>query len=314
MHMIFADLRKIYRQIYSLGRNWGDFRDEYISPLRQDGPDRILDAGCGQGHLKEDFLRANQRVDYFGVDLAVGDPSWTFQLDAVANLEELPFGDASFDKIISIEVVEHVEEPEKVFREFSRVLRPGGSLFLAAPFVWHLHQEPHDHHRFSQYFYHSVARRFGLEVRSITPMGGYFTVLRYLFSNYSFLAYREEAWAHFLSRILMAVFKIADRLFVAPICYVLDYLDSEKKLTIGYHVHLAKPGVLPPQNLKSPFVCPKCRENPSNELSRGSSCWTCSSCHREYPLKSGVPDFVSVQSEGRSIAPIKIQSNQQGQD
>ena len=45
----------------------------------------------------------------------------------------LPCPDASFDAIISTEVIEHLENPRAVFREFSRLLRPGGHLLLTTP-------------------------------------------------------------------------------------------------------------------------------------------------------------------------------------
>jgi 2-polyprenyl-3-methyl-5-hydroxy-6-metoxy-1,4-benzoquinol methylase len=45
----------------------------------------------------------------------------------------LPCADASFDAIISTEVIEHLENPRAVFRELSRLLRPGGSLLLTTP-------------------------------------------------------------------------------------------------------------------------------------------------------------------------------------
>ena len=47
--------------------------------------------------------------------------------------ERLPAADASFDAIISTEVIEHLENPRAVFREFRRLLRPGGDLLVTTP-------------------------------------------------------------------------------------------------------------------------------------------------------------------------------------
>jgi SAM-dependent methyltransferase len=47
--------------------------------------------------------------------------------------ESLPFRDNSFDVIISLEVLEHVEHPAAVLREVFRILKPGGWFYLTCP-------------------------------------------------------------------------------------------------------------------------------------------------------------------------------------
>lgn len=44
--------------------------------------------------------------------------------------ESLPFADASFDLALAVSVMEHVDDPEHVFREVARVLRPGGGFYF----------------------------------------------------------------------------------------------------------------------------------------------------------------------------------------
>lgn len=307
--MAVEKIKKIYRRIYGLGGTWGDFRDDYLRPARTDAPERLLDAGCGQGHLKDDFKRFGRSIEYFGVDLTVGDANWTFRLDAVADLQALPFRKNCFDKIISIEVLEHVELPEVVFGELSRVLSPGGSLFLALPFVWHLHQEPHDHHRFSKFAIQSMAARHGLEVNQLRPMGGYFSVLRYLFSNYSFIAERGDPTSKTFARIINLPLKWLDVFLVAPLCFVLDFLDREKKLTLGYHVHLKKKGVLPTKDLSSPFVCPKCRFQDDASLEIHTATWTCNACNASYPVVDGVPRLLIGSQNLQEKLQSKVLSN-----
>jgi len=55
------------------------------------------------------------------------------QADVLAPGAPLPYADASFDLVVSMDVVEHVVDPEPWLREAFRVLRPSGALFLTTP-------------------------------------------------------------------------------------------------------------------------------------------------------------------------------------
>jgi SAM-dependent methyltransferase len=50
-----------------------------------------------------------------------------------ADLLALPFDDASFDAVVSFQVIEHVSAPREFLAECARVLRPGGRLILSTP-------------------------------------------------------------------------------------------------------------------------------------------------------------------------------------
>jgi SAM-dependent methyltransferase len=50
-----------------------------------------------------------------------------------ANAEALPFRDGTFDAVVATEVLEHLDEPRKLFQEASRILRPNGRFLLTTP-------------------------------------------------------------------------------------------------------------------------------------------------------------------------------------
>lgn len=58
--------------------------------------------------------------------------------------KRIPCADQSIDVILCTSVVEHVEDPQAMLREFERVIRDDGILFLEAPSVYPIHHDPID--------------------------------------------------------------------------------------------------------------------------------------------------------------------------
>ena len=99
---------------------------------------RVLDAGCGAGYGSE-LLNSAGAAEVVAVDSseaalqlarAAVSPGVTCELGDVT---ELPYPDDSFDGVVCFEVIEHVEDPERVMDELARVLRPDGLLFISSP-------------------------------------------------------------------------------------------------------------------------------------------------------------------------------------
>jgi SAM-dependent methyltransferase len=289
---LYSSVRRLHNHIYVLGTYWGDYREDWLKPTRTDGtPDRVLDAGCGQGEVLAEFNRFNVPIDYYGVDLAVGERDWAFKVSALADLHSLPFKSLSFDKIVCNQVLEHVDRPEDVLGELSRLLRPGGRLFIAVPFVWHLHQEPYDRFRFTFHALEYLMQKHGLQVTQVRPQGGYFTVLRYVLGSHTLITTTLPQPFRFVARLGNSVYKRIDNILIAPICYLLDKLDHEKKLTLGYFLNAFRPGVDGKKLPSDPYCCPSCSFDEPKQLIRGSDAWICSSCQFSFPVRNGVPNL-----------------------
>ena len=102
-------------------------------------PRHILDAGCGTGHGTRALLRHYRRAAVVALDLAPGmlaqarrQRPWLRRLDPVcADAAALPLADASVDLVFSNLMLQWCNQPDAVFHEFRRVLRPGGLLLFA---------------------------------------------------------------------------------------------------------------------------------------------------------------------------------------
>ena len=70
-------------------------------------------------------------------------------VDLAANAEDLPFAANQFQRIECDAVLEHVQHPERVMQELTRVLAPGGYLHIVTPFCHPFHQYPRDYRRFT---------------------------------------------------------------------------------------------------------------------------------------------------------------------
>jgi len=130
-----------YQMFYQRISHWNfRRREECLTLLRWLAPrrgDRILDIGCGDGHY--DALIAGFGAYVVGIDvhperLAIaGSRNKNDRTEYhFADAERMGFGDASFDKAISLCVMEHLRNDQQVMEHVFRVLKPGGIFVFSA--------------------------------------------------------------------------------------------------------------------------------------------------------------------------------------
>lgn len=107
---------------------------QYVSQFTKDA--EVLDVGCGTGYGSSFLGRNAARV--VGIDLSKAAINEAFRLHPEGEFiqmdaEVLHFPDQSFDVIISTENLEHLPHQEKHLRELARVVRKGGTCFIATP-------------------------------------------------------------------------------------------------------------------------------------------------------------------------------------
>lgn len=110
---------------------------EQFSKVRK--PARVLNLGTGEGDY--DRMIAAHCRQLVSCDINEADIAWARQINSqVPNLEyrvenalQLSFEDGMFDMVISVDVIEHVGQPERMISEIARVLKPGGLALITFP-------------------------------------------------------------------------------------------------------------------------------------------------------------------------------------
>lgn len=150
--------------------------------LAEHATGQLLDVGGGERPYGELF---ESRVDrYVGLEYPPSADSLHPEIwgvldrlqgvvDVFGDGMRMPFKDDSFDTVMSLEVFEHLADPDACLREIERVMRPDGVLLFTVPFVAPLHQLPFDYYRFTPQGIAAMLDRHGFEVEHIMARGNF---------------------------------------------------------------------------------------------------------------------------------------------
>ena len=131
----------------------------------------VLDIGCGYMPYKSLVLAPPSRAErYIGLDLK---DNIYQKPDLEWDGRNIPLEDCSVDCALATEVFEHCQDPEIVMCESLRVLKPGGLLFFTVPFLWPLHNVPHDEYRFTPFALERHLRNSGFGQIKLKALGGW---------------------------------------------------------------------------------------------------------------------------------------------
>lgn len=155
--------------------NWliYDISDKWLESYSKYYKGTLVDLGCGEAPHRNYFL---QYVDkYIGVD-------WTNTLhnskaDIISDLnKKIEIENDFADTIISLSVMEHLCEPQIFLNESYRILKKDGTIILGVPWMWWIHEAPHDYFRYTPYGLKYMFEKAGYKDIQVQPTTGFFSM------------------------------------------------------------------------------------------------------------------------------------------
>ena len=201
---------------------------EYAKVISQYAKGSLLDCGAG-------------KVPFYGVykdlvsDITCTDwgssPHNLQHIDMEVDLsKKLPFDESSIDTILLADVLEHLSDPQLLLSESARILRTDGHILIFVPFLYWLHEQPHDYYRYTEHALTNLIESSGLVSVEIYPYGGGSDVLIDM-GNKIFRHYKILLAAHKLWWGLLKITGVAQKIKMAKMKkFPLGYVAVAKKV------------------------------------------------------------------------------------
>lgn len=130
----------------------------------------LLDVGCGKVPLYGVYRnRVDEAVCIDWANTAHPSPFLDYEVDLN---RPIPLPDSRFDTVLATDVLEHLANSVLFWTEMARLLKPRGKIILGVPFLYWIHEAPHDHHRYTEYRLRAFCEENTLKVLSLEPYGG----------------------------------------------------------------------------------------------------------------------------------------------
>jgi SAM-dependent methyltransferase len=171
-----------------------EIHDKVIEIMDKEPRGKVLDVPTGTGILADRLRKMGFEVSccdinssYFSV------PDLKMELGDLN--QSLPYPDHTFDYLVCLDGIEHTESPSNAIREFQRVLRKGGKLFLSTPNYLNIERRLHFllTGNFSKIPSHEVIRDVwsgDLSMAHLSPLG--YPLLKFIMEYYGFRILRLE--------------------------------------------------------------------------------------------------------------------------
>ncbi|MDN3667879.1 class I SAM-dependent methyltransferase [Echinicola jeungdonensis] len=138
----------------------------------------------------------------------------------------------SFDVIVCCEVLEHLHSPHLGVETMFNALVPKGKIIITTPFIFPLHDRPHDYYRFTKYGLQFLFKKF--KDLNITERNSYFEAIDVLWVR---ILQIQSSRSNLISKIIIPLVFFLKR----PLTNLLDKILKTDAMTTGYNLIAIKP-------------------------------------------------------------------------
>ena len=197
---------------------------KHISNVFSDGKEKTLDLGCGE----KPFYHRDMKGEIVAFDMAK-----TETTHVVGDAGSIPFKNNTFDSVISLNSFYYFDNPFVSVKEIARVMKKNGKMFLMMPFIYPVHDVPHDKYRFTEFGIRTLFEK-NFEVAEIGTIGGIFNVpavmLHSIIKGMKFILPKSLVFLSIIFAIILWPLYIA-----AQIISILDFIDKTRRWPTYYY-------------------------------------------------------------------------------
>jgi SAM-dependent methyltransferase len=188
----------VFHHQWAMNRELLNFSKRYLMNLPSGAS--ILDVGVGSAP----YWNLRPDLKWSGIDVLEG-PKVNFVVNKDSSW---PIASASLDYILCTQVIEHVENPVSLVSEIKRVLKPGGSVILNAPFLYPFHGMPNDQLRFTTSQLRYLFRDF--EVLECGTLGGVGSSIATIWLNFINYKISEHKILQLIERVFFPIWLLGN--------------------------------------------------------------------------------------------------------
>lgn len=160
---------------------------------------QFLDVGCGKMPYRQYILENSMVKEYTGLDI---ENAITYDENIKPDVEwdgeHMPFEDDSYDTVMATEVLEHCPDPGVTITEIHRVLKNDGLIFITVPFLWGLHEAPHDYYRYTPYALEHLLSKAGFHDIKVEALGGWHASMAQMLGLWVKRGFRQKPFNYLL--------------------------------------------------------------------------------------------------------------------